>query len=69
MFSDEIDTVRINAIQSLRKIGTRWPLEFNAEELEIALGVLKDNDALARQAAHGLIMLVRTLHNGLCILS
>ncbi|KAI7868171.1 armadillo-type protein [Spinellus fusiger] len=59
MFNDEIDKVRLNAIQSLRKIGTRTILEFNAEQLEIAVGALEDNDATAREATHDLIKVIR----------
>ncbi|KAI9010804.1 armadillo-type protein [Phycomyces nitens] len=59
MFNDEIDRVRINAIQSLRKIGTRETLSFNAEQLEIAVGALEDNDQTAREATHELIRVIR----------
>ncbi|KAI8374468.1 armadillo-type protein [Radiomyces spectabilis] len=59
MFNDEIDKVRINAIQSLRKIGTRTILEFDAEQLEIALGALDDSDRVAREATHDLIKVMR----------
>ncbi|KAL0082304.1 armadillo-type protein [Phycomyces blakesleeanus] len=59
MFNDEIDRVRINAIQSLRKIGTRETLSFNAEQLEIAVGALEDNDPTAREATHELIRVIR----------
>lgn len=55
MFNDEIEKVRVNAIQSLRKIGSLWPLELNAELLEIALGALDDSDPVTRHAMHGLL--------------
>lgn len=54
MFNDDIDKIRLNAIQSLRKIGTRCTLEFDEEQLEIAVGALEDSDPLARQATHDL---------------
>lgn len=54
MFNDDIDKIRLNAIQSLRKIGTKSTLEFDEEQLEIAVGALEDSDPLARQATHEL---------------
>ncbi|KAI7849458.1 armadillo-type protein [Circinella umbellata] len=58
MFNDEIPQVRINAINSLRKIGTRWPLKFNLEQLEIATGTLDDFDQTTRFATHDLLAVV-----------
>ncbi|KAG2227292.1 hypothetical protein INT45_004247 [Circinella minor] len=55
MFNDEIPQVRINAINSLRKIGTRWPLKFNLEQLEIATGTLDDFDQTTRFTTHDLL--------------
>lgn len=54
MFNDDIDKIRLNAIHSLRKIGTRNTLEFDEEQLEIAVGALEDSDPSARQATHEL---------------
>ncbi|KAI8088775.1 armadillo-type protein [Halteromyces radiatus] len=59
MFNDEIDKVRINAIQSLRKIGSKATLKFDSEELEVALGAFEDSDRVARQAAHDLMKVAR----------
>ncbi|SAL98284.1 hypothetical protein [Absidia glauca] len=59
MFNDEIDKIRVNAIQSLRKIGSRTTLEFNSEELEVALGAFEDSDRVAREAAHDLMKVTR----------
>ncbi|KAI8344171.1 armadillo-type protein [Chlamydoabsidia padenii] len=59
MFNDEIDKIRVNAIQSLRKIGSRTTLEFNSEELEVALGAFEDSDKVAREAAHDLMKVTR----------
>ncbi|KAI9275591.1 armadillo-type protein [Phascolomyces articulosus] len=58
MFNDEIPQVRINAINSLRKIGTRWPLKFDLEQLEIATGTLDDFDQITRFATHDLLAVV-----------
>jgi integrator complex subunit 4 len=58
MFNDEIDKIRVNAIQSLRKIGTRAILEFNDEQLEVSVGALEDSDPIARQATHDLFTYV-----------
>ncbi|KAI7897651.1 armadillo-type protein [Cokeromyces recurvatus] len=69
MFNDDIDKVRLNAIHSLRKIGTRNTLEFDEEQLEIAVGALEDSDPLARQATHELFTVVRlTVPTSLTIL-
>ncbi|KAG1141018.1 hypothetical protein G6F37_009150 [Rhizopus arrhizus] len=59
MFNDEIDKIRVNAIQSLRKIGSRSLVEFDEEQLEIAVGALEDSDPLARHATHDLFTVVR----------
>lgn len=63
MFNDEIEKVRVNAIQSLRKIGSLWTLELNAELLEIALGALDDSDPVTRHAMHGLLKYVFSKYN------
>ncbi|KAI9267519.1 armadillo-type protein [Helicostylum pulchrum] len=62
MFNDDIDKIRLNAIQSLRKIGTRCMLEFDEEQLEISVGALEDSDPLARHATHDLFTVVRLTH-------
>ncbi|CAO3580101.1 unnamed protein product [Absidia cylindrospora] len=59
MFNDEIDKIRINAIQSLRKIGSKTTLNFNSEELEVTLGAFEDSDKMAREAAHDLMKVTR----------
>ncbi|KAI8334516.1 armadillo-type protein [Choanephora cucurbitarum] len=59
MFNDDIDKIRLNAIQSLRKIGTKSPIEFDEEQLEIAVGALEDSDPIARQATHDLFTVIR----------
>lgn len=58
MFNDEIGDVRINAIHTLRKIGTRWYLELNEEDLEIVASTLEDAHAGTRHATHDLMGLV-----------
>ncbi|KAI9499526.1 armadillo-type protein [Zychaea mexicana] len=58
MFNDEIPQVRINAINSLRKIGTRWPLKFDIEQLEISAGTLDDFDQTTRFTTHDLLAVV-----------
>ncbi|KAI9481345.1 MAG: armadillo-type protein [Benjaminiella poitrasii] len=69
MFNDDIDKIRLNAIHSLRKIGTRNILEFDEEQLEIAVGALEDSDPLARQATHELFTVVRlTMPTSLTVL-
>ncbi|RUO97226.1 armadillo-type protein [Jimgerdemannia flammicorona] len=61
MFNDEIDHVRVNAINSLRKIGSRTTLIFDADQLEIALGALEDADRNARESTHELLRHVSRL--------
>ncbi|KAI8878557.1 ARM repeat-containing protein [Backusella circina FSU 941] len=69
MFNDEIDKIRVNAIQSLRKIGTRAILEFNDEQLEVSVGALQDSDTIARQATHDLFTVVRlTVQDSMVVL-
>ncbi|KAF9120102.1 Integrator complex subunit 4 [Mortierella sp. 14UC] len=58
MFMDEIDYVRLNALQSLSKIGNRGPIVFDTEQLQIALGVLEDADRDVREAAHRMLEVV-----------
>ncbi|KAG0207665.1 Integrator complex subunit 4 [Mortierella sp. NVP41] len=58
MFMDEIDYVRLNALQSLCKIGNRGPITFDTEQLQIALGVLEDADRDVREAAHRMLEVV-----------
>lgn len=55
MFNDEISDVRINAIHTLRKIGTRWYLELNEEDLEIVASTLEDAHGGTRHATHDLM--------------
>ena len=59
MFHDEIDSVRLNAINSLRKISTNTEIVFNREQLTIALSVLDDADPTVRESTHGLLRAVR----------
>ncbi|KAI9255512.1 armadillo-type protein [Sporodiniella umbellata] len=59
MFNDEIDKIRVNAIQSLRKIGTRSLVQLDEEQLEIAVGAFEDSDPVARHASHDLLTVVR----------
>ncbi|KAG1471077.1 hypothetical protein G6F56_002331 [Rhizopus delemar] len=59
MFNDEIDKIRVNAIQSLRKIGTQSLVKLDEEQLEIAVGAFEDSDPVARHATHDLLTVVR----------
>lgn len=59
MFNDEISDVRINAIHTLRKIGTRWYLELNEEDLEIVASTLEDAHGGTRHATHDLMGVAR----------
>jgi integrator complex subunit 4 len=55
MFNDEIDEVRLNAIHSLRKIGTRTRLVMHPDQLEIVIGALEDADTASRNGTHDLL--------------
>ncbi|GAB5592096.1 hypothetical protein Unana1_06996 [Umbelopsis nana] len=59
MFNDEIDEVRLNAIHSLRKIGTRTRLVMHPDQLEIVIGALEDADTASRNGTHDLLRVVR----------
>jgi hypothetical protein len=59
MFNDEIDQVRLNAIHSLRKIGTRTRLVLNSDQLEIVIGALEDADKPSREGTHDLLRYVQ----------
>ncbi|KAF7723119.1 Integrator complex subunit 4 [Apophysomyces ossiformis] len=59
MFHDEIGSIRINAIQSLRKIGSRFALEFDGEQMENALLPLEESESVARLSTHDLLRCVR----------
>ncbi|KAG0304982.1 Integrator complex subunit 4 [Dissophora globulifera] len=58
MFMDEIDHVRLNALTSLCKIGTKAPITFDTEQLQIALGVLEDADRDVREKTHRMLEVV-----------
>uniref|UniRef100_A0A7S1PHF7 Integrator complex subunit 4/Protein SIEL C-terminal Ig-like domain-containing protein n=1 Tax=Percolomonas cosmopolitus TaxID=63605 RepID=A0A7S1PHF7_9EUKA len=57
MFNDDIDSVRVFAIQTLSKIGTF--IRFNEEQLHIALTLLEDASIEIRQSVREFISLVR----------
>ncbi|CAG8494207.1 2471_t:CDS:10 [Acaulospora morrowiae] len=55
MFQDEIDSVRLNSINSLHKIGVKYPIELDSELLQITVGVLNDTDPMVRKSTHGML--------------
>ncbi|ELU14658.1 hypothetical protein CAPTEDRAFT_224728 [Capitella teleta] len=57
MFNDEIDSVRLNAINSLRKISEL--VSVREDQLEIILGVLKDFSYEMREALHAMCSSIR----------
>ncbi|KAG9305653.1 hypothetical protein G9A89_022575 [Geosiphon pyriformis] len=59
MFHDEIDSVRLNAIHSLRKIGTLAKISLDSEQLQITLSVLDDADKKVREATHQMLGVAR----------
>ncbi|KAF8931490.1 Integrator complex subunit 4 [Dissophora ornata] len=58
MFMDEIDYVRLNALTSLYRIGSKSPITFDTEQLQIALGVLEDADRDVRESTHRMLEVV-----------
>ncbi|CAG8559402.1 4298_t:CDS:10, partial [Acaulospora colombiana] len=55
MFQDEIDSVRLNSINSLCKIGTKYPIELDSELLQITVCVLNDSDPVVRMSTHRML--------------
>ncbi|RKP34355.1 armadillo-type protein [Dimargaris cristalligena] len=55
IFNDEIDYVRLNAITSLTKIASRYPITLDREQLQIIFGVMEDADPKIRQSIHSLV--------------
>ncbi|ESO86380.1 hypothetical protein LOTGIDRAFT_220695 [Lottia gigantea] len=53
MFNDEIEMIRLNAINSLRKISHNIILR--EDQLDIILGVLQDYSAIVRETAHSML--------------
>ncbi|GFR90523.1 integrator complex subunit 4-like [Elysia marginata] len=57
MFNDEIESVRLNAINSLRKISHN--LQLREDQVDIIVGVLKDFSDVSREALRNMLGLVR----------
>ncbi|KAK6195746.1 hypothetical protein SNE40_001107 [Patella caerulea] len=53
MFNDEIESIRLNAINSLRKISHNIVLR--EDQLDIILGVLQDYSPIVRETAHAML--------------
>ncbi|KAK9768463.1 hypothetical protein K7432_000874 [Basidiobolus ranarum] len=66
MFNDDIDHVRLNSINSLRKIGSKFLIKLDAEQLQIVLGVLEDANRVVRESVHGMLKVV-IMESGGCI--
>ncbi|KAI8069638.1 armadillo-type protein [Gongronella butleri] len=59
MFNDEILSVRVNAINSLRRLATTMRVVLNHEQMIISLGVLEDANKVVREAMHEALRVVR----------
>ncbi|KAJ1975912.1 hypothetical protein H4R35_002927, partial [Dimargaris xerosporica] len=59
IFNDEIDYVRLNAIQSLSKVADHHATVLDGEQLQIIFGVMEDADPKIRRAIHHLLGSVR----------
>jgi len=59
MLNDEIDLVRINAIESLRKVGVEKGLDLKEDQLQITLSNLEDASIQIRTALHDLLGSIR----------
>nr|CAG8471614.1 11082_t:CDS:10 [Entrophospora candida] len=55
MFQDEIDSVRLKSINSLKQIGENNPIELDSELLQIVLSVLNDSDPVVRVSTHRML--------------
>ncbi|KAJ1971945.1 hypothetical protein H4R34_005573, partial [Dimargaris verticillata] len=66
IFNDEIDYVRLNAIQSLSKVADHHTIVLDGEQLQIIFGVMEDADPKIRRAIHHLLGSVR-VQNQACI--
>ncbi|KAL4225430.1 Integrator complex subunit 4 [Mactra antiquata] len=53
MFNDEIESVRLNAINSLKKLSQH--LEIREDQLDIMLGVLQDFSYVSRESLRGML--------------
>lgn len=58
MFQDEIDSVRLKSINSLKQIGENNPIELDLELLQIVLSVLNDSDPVVRVSTHRMLGLI-----------
>ncbi|CAJ0852795.1 9174_t:CDS:10 [Entrophospora sp. SA101] len=59
MFQDEIDSVRLKSINSLKQIGENNPIELDSELLQIVLSVLNDSDPVVRVSTHRMLGVIR----------
>eukprot|EP01103_Thecamoeba_quadrilineata_P007379 TRINITY_DN17265_c0_g1_i1.p1 TRINITY_DN17265_c0_g1~~TRINITY_DN17265_c0_g1_i1.p1 ORF type:complete len:623 (-),score=90.87 TRINITY_DN17265_c0_g1_i1:19-1887(-) len=64
MFGDEIDEVRINSINSLRKISSK--VQLREEQLHIVLAILEDSSRTIRHPVHNLLSSI-SLSNAQCV--
>eukprot|EP00026_Physarum_polycephalum_P002165 Phypoly_transcript_02170.p1 GENE.Phypoly_transcript_02170~~Phypoly_transcript_02170.p1 ORF type:complete len:966 (+),score=91.89 Phypoly_transcript_02170:35-2932(+) len=55
MFSDELESVRVNSIASVRKICATGKIELREEQLHVVLAVLEDAGVEVRMATHKLL--------------
>jgi integrator complex subunit 4 len=53
MFNDEIQSVRLSAINSLRQVSAT--IQLRADQMETVLGVLEESSAEIREAMHSLL--------------
>ncbi|CAG8615335.1 3538_t:CDS:1 [Ambispora leptoticha] len=63
MFHDEIDSVRLNAINSLQKIGTYTKIILDYEQLQNTLDVLGDSNSKIREATRGMLSVTKLLNS------
>ncbi|CAG8437059.1 10503_t:CDS:1 [Ambispora gerdemannii] len=63
MFHDEIDSVRLNAINSLQKIGTCTKITLDYEQLQNTLDVLGDSNSKIREATRGMLSVIKLLNS------
>ncbi|KAJ1918792.1 hypothetical protein H4219_002411 [Mycoemilia scoparia] len=59
MFNDSSDIVRLNSLKALNKIGSQIPIQFNDEQLSIALSAMEDANPVIRESVHSIFKVSR----------
>lgn len=55
MFNDEMESVRMNAVHSLRKVANKHAISLDRNQLKSVMMVLQDGNPTVRQAAYSML--------------